>query len=181
MRIVKLNRKLKNVTNLDILNKIINIQNSYYFIEPDTLNEFLDIDNYKNSKLILYTIYTILKSNNLTPTELQPTPQHGLQLSNPTTKESYGIYHLHLRNKYILIWYLVITPEHGNTIKLEYLPHPPPKDDYRTIVKDIYSRDDFGYNSDIGELFTNIPNIIKESKKYISLYKTFINNSKNTL
>lgn len=175
MKTVQISKKLKNFTVPEIIDNISELGSGDY-ITNNVKNILSNISDERNAKLVLYVIHTILKSNNLSPKELRPTPEHGIQLSNPTTKEPYGIYHIHLRNKYVLIWYLVINPEYGNIINFEYMPHPPPNDDYRTVVKDIYNRGDFGYNSDKGEFFMNIPNIIKESNKYISLYKQFINN-----
>lgn len=106
MPTIQISKKLKKLAVSELVGKIYHItktsKDGMFTIEK--LSEILKpIKNEKNAILVLYIIYTILKTDNLSPKELFPKPKHGIELSNPYTKQLYGIYHVHLRDNYVLV------------------------------------------------------------------------------
>ncbi len=74
---------------------------------------------------------------------------------------------------------VVIIPKELRKYDSEYLKHPPQNDNYRTIISDIYKRDDDGYNYNFNEYFIKLFNIlnfdINENKilNFLSYIKKF--------
>ena len=73
------------------------------------------------------------------------TPSNGIEFYNKQTHKYLGIYHIHLSNidKSVLLWYFKYN-ENGIFVHFEYIIHP--NDDYKQILKDIYNRNDDGFN-----------------------------------
>lgn len=88
-----------------------------------------NIDNDTNIRLLYYVLYEILSQDTLTPT-LNNTPTNGLLLFNKETNKSYDIYHVHLEEGCILLWYLIWN-EKSMSIHFDYIKHPTVNDDYK--------------------------------------------------
>ena len=165
----------RNLNKYDInffYNFIKTYKESVYIINNDHLYKLLSNIEYSNLKIVLYTIYQILINDSLYPTSLFPTPSNGIELKNPDTQDLLGIYHAHLNDEYILIWYLTWNEE-GQIIKFEYIKHP--SDNYKKIINEIYNRNDDGFNIEFGEYFKDITNIVKYNiNEKILHFKDFI-------
>jgi len=171
MRIIKIPNEFKNskYTFEWFYNVIKSQKSSIYLINKEILNEILLIENLENLKLVLYIIYKILIQNSLTP-NISPTPSNGIEFKNPNSNEYLGIYHAHLNDGYVLIWYLIYN-EYGYCLNFDYIKHPPANDNYKTIIKDIYGRNDDGFNLEYDEYFINLFNILNFDIKEIKILK----------
>ena len=121
----------------------------------------------------MYVIYQILKNNDISPSSLNPKPSNGIELKNPTNLKPLGIYHIHLDDKYVLLWYLEWN-ETGYSIKFLYEKHPPMNDDYRTIIETIYKDDNDGYNFELSDYFKNLKNILNFDISEVMKFDEFL-------
>lgn len=121
--------------------------------------DILSIPNLENLRLSLYIIYSISRSNSIIP-PIHPTPKDGIELKNKSNYTGFGIYHAHLNDSNVLIWYLTWSNK-GYIIKFRYIEHPPLSDDYRSIIQEIY-KDSIGFNISIGEYFTDLESLLKD-------------------
>ena len=169
MNVIKIPRNYKQYDILFFFNFIKTYTESKYIINKQQINNISKIDNYDNQQLILYVIYEILISDNLVA-PVFPTPNNGMKLIINKDKESFhsGIYHAHLNDEYVLIWYIT-WDEYGVHLNLEYLKHP--SDDYKSLIKRIY-KVEYGYNENYYDYFINISKIIKEN--IITKFKRFL-------
>lgn len=138
----------------------------------NVVNNIKNNNNYNDSKLIIKNLYYflykyIIKDN---PKEFLNIDDGGipvgrLELKNKDSNKGFGIYHCHLSNidKSILIWYPIINKK-GYFMNLEYFKHPT-NNKYDYLIKEIYYRNDDGYNLEIGEYFIDL--------KYLLPNKTF--------
>jgi hypothetical protein len=134
----------------------INTKKSDFIFDIDNI---LIIKNSRNLLLSLYIIHLISISNDISANNINPKPLNGIQLINPENNKLIGIYHAHLNDNFILIWYLCWN-ENGYIIKFEYLIHPPANDNYQSIIKEIYKRNDDGFNLELNDYFINLNNIV---------------------
>jgi hypothetical protein len=138
----------------------IKTYNSEFYIDIKRLDNLIDrINSEINIKSILYVIYQILINNDLSPSSLNPKPSNGIELRNPTNLNPLGIYHIHLDDKYVLLWYLEWN-DNGYSIKFLYEKHPPTNDNYRTIIESIYNGNNDGYNFELEDYFKNLKKIL---------------------
>jgi len=177
MNIAKIPKPFKNYENAWFINFI----NTFKFISFDInkleIAKLIDLSNESNIKIILYTIHQMLVCDSINPPTINPKPTNGIELKNPNTSELFGIYHIHLNDGFVLLWYLIWN-ESGQHIKFNYLKHPPSNDNYKTIIKEIYKRNDDGYNLDIESYFINSQHILNSyiNEKIIMTFKDFIKN-----
>lgn len=173
MRIVRIPKEFRGYDYKFYLNFIKTYKESSFLIDSKSLNSLLEIDT-KNITLSFYVIYQIILGDSLSPNSINPKPSNGIELRNPNTKDLFGIYHVHLEMGYVLLWYLTWN-RRGYTIKFDYLPHPPPNDNYETIIKNIYTKNDDGFNIDMGDYFINLFKILNFdiSEHIILRFKNF--------
>lgn len=158
LRVVRIPKEFKKYNYSFYYNFIKSYKDSLFQIDNKSLLALLNIDS-NNIVLSFYVIYQILISNDLSPSSLNPKPSNGIELTNPNTKKLLGIYHIHLDSGYVLLWYLR-WDEKGHFINFEYIKHPPSNDNYETIIKNIYKRNDDGFNIELNDYFINLYKIL---------------------
>ena len=175
MRILKIPRPFIGYSD-DWFKKFIETYNSNYQVDINYLNNLISTIENVNIKLLLYLIYQILLTNELSPLSLNPKPLNGIEFRNPNNNKQLGVYHIHLNDGYVLIWY-VSWNEMGIMLNFKYLKHPPSNDNYTKILKEIY-KSEYGYNFELGDYFKDLTNIlnfnINEILNYYNFVKTFI-------
>lgn len=140
----------------------INFIRSYdsrFYINGIYLNLILSKVDEVNINIVLYVIYQILINDNLSTSSLNPKPSNGIELLNPFNLKPIGIYHVHLKNGYVLLWYLEWN-EMGYSLRFLYEKHPPMNDNYKTIIESIYNGDNDGYNIELQNYFKDIKSIL---------------------
>lgn len=170
MRVINLPNKYKKLSADELFQKLDSFRFSKYILSEKISEILAKIKDFENLKIILYILISILENNNLAPSNLNPKPSNGIQLSNPDTKFPLGVYHVHLNNSYVLIWYIT-NNRFGKNIIMEYIKHPPGNDNYLTILQDIYSRNDDGFNEDRNVYFKDST---KETYFDITIYENII-------
>lgn len=157
----------------------------WYFLELYTLNSIFSfeydtevcIENMPdNDKLTsLYVLYKIIKNDNLLP-NINLKPNRGILFRNRNKKDilsndllkydPLGIYHCHLNNDMVLIWYIEKNLNNF-IIRIKYIKHP--SDNYKNILTEIY-KNDLGYNLIKMEYFKDyFKNVYLSERKYIFL------------
>jgi len=149
------------------------------------INSITKNNNIKNSDLIvenfLYFVYRFIDCDNEYPNlKLSEggVPLNGIEMYNFNTRKYLSIYHIHLSeiDKSVILWYIKFN-KNGFTVQFEYLKHP--DDDYKSIIEEIYNRNDDGYNFSEGDYFKNLKNItetnIKEKFIFIKTFEKFCN------
>lgn len=177
----------KNHTNKNdefYLKFINNTEFDYFIRKSNIINTISKIkkNNIKNSEFVihnfLYFVYRLIESNYFIP-NLEYSeggkPISGYEFINKNNSELLGVYHIHLSkiDNSIIVWYLVLTSK-GISIKFEYLIHP--GDDYKTIIKDIYKRNDDGYHFTKNEYFIKLNKLLNFNvqEKLITKFKNFL-------
>jgi hypothetical protein len=89
-------------------------------------------------------------------------PENGFEFINNQTNNGYGIYHCHLSNidSSILIWYPIVN-KNNYFIHIEYLKHPT-NYQYEQIIKDVYYKNDNGYNVNEYDYFINLKHLLPD-------------------
>ena len=127
-------------------NSDFNIKNDVYELLPNISKD--------NEILILYVLYKII-TDNILDVNISPTPRNGLSFTDLDNKpNSLGIYHCHLKNNMVLIWYVEKDSNNDFNIKIEYIIHPTLTDNYKITLKNIYKNKD-GFNTITGDYFSN--------------------------
>jgi len=147
---------------------------SKYQIDIKYLLNFISkIEEDDNIKPILYILYQILLTNDLSPIGLNPKPSNGIELKNPTNNKPFGIYHLHLNEQYVFIWY-ASWDKNGIFLNFRYIKHPLGNDNYETIIKEIYKNSN-GYNFELENYFNDLLMILNFNINEVLRFKEFIN------
>ena len=129
MREVKIESKYKGVNFLD---KIYD-KDSRFLIDNETESLLYNIDSV-NIDIVGYIVYRILESDTILP-DIYDRPRSGLEFLDKNNSEEMYIFHAHLKNEMILIWYIdYINGDYY--LRLKYLKHP---NSYKDILKEIYS------------------------------------------
>jgi len=115
-------------------------------------------------KNFLYFLYKYTKIDNITkPLDESDggIPTAGFEFINKETYTGCGIYHCHLSNidTSVLVWYPILKSNNKQYVHIEYLKHPSVSQ-YENLIKDIYNRNDDGYNINIGEYFSNSKHLL---------------------
>lgn len=103
-------------------------------------------------------------------------PEHGFELIDKKHNIGLGIYHAHISysNNRVLLWY-VIWLDGQPSIHFDYITHP--DDNYEKILKEIYARNDGGYNISQNDYFINIKTHVSPiTENKIFNFKEFIKN-----
>ena len=157
--------------NISFYYKELYSNNSDFNITNDTFNKINGID--KNDEiLILYVLYKIITENKIDPNSINPTPKRGLFFSDLKTKKSLGIYHCHLHDNMVLIWYLEKYSNGDFNLEIEYIQHPR---SYDNILKHIYKNTD-GWNLYTGKYFKDYINTTYLKDHFIQKWFNFIRN-----
>ena len=166
MNPVKIENEYKKI---DFDKELITIDSDYY-LDSETLILLDDID-ISNRDTVKYVVYKILLKSKVF-TDLNPTPKNGIEFVNKINRKEYlGIYHIHLNNEMVLIWYIELK-DNQYYLKLEYLKHPK---SYKDILKSIYNKP-YAYDVYKKEFLKNcIHNTEFNENKYILNFKTFLN------
>jgi hypothetical protein len=173
MNQIRIPKKFKNKDQIFILTKIADVKNIFLF---DIENIHLILNQLKNNEdeilNLLYFIYKLLESKEFTPNlekKENSKPRSGYEFLVKSSSKRYGIYHAHLEYG-VILWYFK-SLKNTIFIHFEYMAHP--KDDYRSIIQNIYNRNDGGYNFSENEYFYKLKKLIKE--KLIIKFSDFLN------
>jgi hypothetical protein len=125
MRVVIIPKELRKYDSSWFINFTLSYNDTRFIIdESEIINLINSVSvNSTNLKLVLFIIYSIIISDSLTP-KIRLIPENGIELKNPENSNLFGIYHAHLEEGHILIWYMTFNSD-GYKIKFEYLKHPP--------------------------------------------------------
>lgn len=171
MRIVEIPSSFKNNT-FDKLDIIILDKgyDSNIFITEDELYSLTDIEH-DNKLIIYYIVHKIITDKNLDIKDIK-TPRNGLAFRDLNTKNDLGIYHAHLKNNMVLIWYVVKDGDESYELRLEYINHP--NDGYISILKNIYKLKD-SFHLIKSDYLRNLLNLTYlNENKYILNFLDFI-------
>lgn len=172
-----------NVVKIDT--KFIKYNEAYYYehigyiesdflIENSTLN-YLDSINGDSCLIAYYIVYLIVSGNNLEPNI--NTPKNGLAFnskidSNKSNDITIGIYHAHLPDENVLIWYVVRDEYNELILKVKCIKHP---ESYDTILRGIMKTTD-GYDTIRKQYFKDyLKDTYLKENKYILMFKDFFN------
>ena len=174
MNAVKIPLPFKSYDNSWFINFITTYKSNYFEVRKSELVNIINLADESNIKIILYVIYQIILNDLIDPSSINPKP-NGIELKNPNTLVPLGIYHIHLNDGYVLLWYLIWN-KNNKIIKFEYLQHPPRNDNYKTIIKEIYQRNDKGFNETEVDYFIDIQHILNFdiNENLIMTFKDFI-------
>lgn len=148
-----------------------NIPNKVSFInvENDVLN-YIELIHGKSSLLAYYIVYMIVSNNTLEPNI--NSPRNGLAFSDRLNNVDLGIYHAHLEDSNVLIWYIVKNEYSELLLKVKCIKHP---QSYDTILKEIMKTTN-GYDIVRKQYFKDyINNTYLKENKYVLLFKEFFN------
>ena len=166
-----------NVVEID--SKYLIYDESYYYenipnleksikIENATLN-YIELIHGKSCLLAYYIVYLIISKNTLEP--IINTPRNGLAFSGKLNDIDLGIYHAHLEDNNVLMWYVIKNEYNELILKLKCIKHP---QNYDSVLKEIM-KDPNGYDTTRNQYFKDYMNrtYLKENK-YVLMFKDFI-------
>jgi len=129
------------------------------------------IPNRGDQQIIYYVLYKIITENKL-DIDISPTPNNGLSFTDYDNKpNSLGIYHCHLNNNKVLIWYVEKVSTNILNLEIEYIDHP--TDDYKSVLKNIYKNTN-GYNTITNQYFKNYRSKTYLKDSFIQKWLNFI-------
>lgn len=162
-----------NIKENSFFNKVFAKNKSRYKLSKDLIKEVNDIENRGDRQIIYYVLYKIITENKL-DINISPTPKNGLLFIDFDNKSKYlGIYHCHLNNTKVLIWYVSKDQNDILNLEIKYIDHP--IDDYKSTLKNIYKNTD-GYNIITNEYFKNYRKSTYLKDSFIQKWLNFINN-----
>jgi hypothetical protein len=164
-----------NVKEQGFFNKEFYKNKSDFSLSKEVIKEVNDIENRGDRQIIYYVLYKIITDKKL-DINISPSPKNGLLFTDYDNKpKSLEIFHCHLNNSKVLIWY--VTKDQNDVLNLEikYIDHP--DDDYKSILIDIYKSTD-GYNTVTNEYFKNYQKstYLKDNFIFIQKWFNFIRN-----
>ena len=122
-----------------------------------------------------YIVYLIVSNNTLLPNI--NTPKNGLAFnskidSNKSNDITIGIYHAHLPDENVLIWYVARDEYNELILKVKCIKHP---QSYDTILRDIMKTTD-GYDIFRKQYLKDyLKDTYLKENKYILMFKDFFN------
>jgi len=153
----------------------IEIHNSSFLIKKKNIKVIIDridqTNNFTNAHFIkqnfLYFLYKYTINDNIkNPLDEMDggKPTDGFEFSNKETNTGYGVYHCHLSNinSSVLVWYPIVS-KNGYFLNFDYLESHPTNSEYIKLIKNIYDRNDNGYNINEHKYFSELKHI-HESK-----------------
>lgn len=170
MNVVEVPGSFKNYTIKKMIDMILNISfNSDIFIDENHLLSFDNIDN-DNKLIVYYIIYRIIKDERLNISDIN-SPRNGLAFRDKKSGDIFSIYHAHLKNDMVLIWYVIKNEDDFYELKLEYVKHP---DKYENILRRIYT-DCESYSLEKNDYLKNLyKNTYLKENKIILKFLEFI-------
>jgi hypothetical protein len=160
-----------NVKEQVFFNKSFTKNKSNFILSKELIKEVNDIENRGDRQIIYYVLYKIITDNKL-DINISPTPKNGILFTDLKNKpNSLEIFHCHLNNSKVLIWY--VTKDQNDILNLEikYIDHP--SDDYKSILKNIYKNTD-GFNTITNEYFKNYQRSTYLKDSFIQKWIEFI-------
>lgn len=141
-----------NIKDQSFFNKSFAKNRSIFDISKDIIIFVNSLNNRGDRQIIYYVLYKIITENRL-DVNISPTPNNGLLFTDYDNKgNSLEIFHCHLNNDMILIWYVEKDSSNNLNLKIEYIKHP--NDNYKLVLKNIYKNTD-GFNIITNEYFKN--------------------------
>jgi hypothetical protein len=132
--------------------KRISNNKSDFEIPKSLMKDISLIQNRGDQQIIYYVLYKIITENKL-HVNISPKPNKGLLFTDYDNKpNTLEIFHCHLNNNKVLIWYVSKDSNNNLNLEIEYIDHP--DDDYKSVLKNIYKNTD-GYNTIINQYFKN--------------------------
>ena len=149
---------------------------SDFLLDNDFFNTINDIDIY-NRRTVTYIVYQIILNNDLKPNILQK-PNGGFSFRDKVNKKygpSLGIYHVHLENEMVLLWYVEKRLDGELYLNIDYFKHP---NNYIDQLRNIY-KSNYGFNIENNTYFkNNISNTYLKENRYILFFKNFLSKIK---
>jgi hypothetical protein len=173
MNVVNINKKHLGYNN-DFYYINIPLINSKFKVE-DNLVDYLETIHGDSCLIAYYIVYLIVSGNNLEPNI--NTPKNGLAFnskidSNKSNDITIGIYHAHLPDENVLIWYVVRDEYNELILKVKCIKHP---ESYDTILRGIMKTTD-GYDTIRKQYFKDyLKDTYLKENKYILMFKDFFN------
>jgi hypothetical protein len=164
-----------NVKEQSFFNKAFSKNKSNFKLSRYLLKSVNDFENRGDRQIIYYVLYKIITENKL-HINVSPIPKNGLSFIDLNNKPtSLGIYHCHLNNSKVLIWYVTKDSSNNLNLEIEYIDHP--SDDYKQVLKNIYENTQ-GYNTITGQYFKDYrtSTYLKDSFIFIQKWFSFIDN-----
>ena len=164
--------EINNKDYLFLVNKLLK-NKSKFIISSLIINFAKNIENRGDRQIILYVLYKIITDIKL-DLDISPIPKNGLEFNDYNNDNPLGIFHCHLNNDKVLIWYVEKINDKLN-IKIEYIDHP--QDNYESVLKKIYNSP-YGYNMNINEYFKNYKSETYLKDSFVFTWTDFIKNEK---
>ena len=162
-----------NIKEKPFFNKEFSKNKSDFKLSKNLLKFVNEIENRGDRQIIYYVIYKIITEGKL-DIDISPTPKNGLSFTDLDNKpKSLGIYHCHLNNSKVLIWYVSKDSDNNINLEIQYINHP--SDDYKSVLKYIYENTD-GYNTVTNQYFKDYrgSTYLKDSFRFIKKWLSFI-------
>ena len=170
MNVVEVPNSIKQYSFSKLEDLILSInQKSIIYIDDNHLLSFDNIDN-DNKLIVYYIIYRIIKDERLNISDIN-SPRNGLAFRDKKSGDIFSIYHAHLKNDMVLIWYVIKNDDDFYELKLEYVKHP---DKYDNILRRIYT-DSESYSLEKNDYLKNLyKNTYLKENKIILKFLEFI-------
>jgi len=153
-------------------NKSFAKNKSKFNLSKELLKFVNNIQNRGDRQIIYYVIYRIITDKDIVNIGISPTPNKGLSFIDYDNKpNSLGIYHCHLNNNKVLIWYVSKDANDILNLEIEYIDHP--TDDYKSVLKNIYTNTN-GYNTITNQYFKNYRSKTYLKDSFIQKWLNFI-------
>ena len=171
MNIVEIDRKYKGYDNDFYYINIPQIDSK--FKVDDDLVDYLETIQGDSCLIAYYIVYLIVSGNNLEPNI--NTPKNGLSFNSKIDSDKsndiiIGIYHAHLPDENVLLWYVVVDEYNELVLKIRCIKHP---EKYDLILRDIMKIPN-GYDIYRKEFFKDyLKHTYLKENKYILMFKEF--------
>jgi len=152
-------------------NKSFAKNKSKFNLSKELLKFVNNIQNRGDRQIIYYVIYKIITENKL-HVNISPRPNKGLLFTDYDNKpNTLEIFHCHLNNNKVLIWYVEKDYNDILNLEIEYIDHP--TDDYKFVLKNIYKNTN-GYNTITNQYFKNYRSKTYLKDSFIQKWLNFI-------
>ena len=167
MKIVEINDEYKNFK-IDDYDDLIQDSESMISVNRECLNS-IEMIHGESCILAYYIVYLIVSSDSLIPNI--KTPSNGLMFGDKSNNSKIGIYHAHLKDENVLIWYVEKNNSNDLILKVNCIQHP---NKYEPILKEIMNSSN-GYDTIRGMYFKDyIKDTYLKENKLILMFKDFL-------
>lgn len=163
---------------VEIPKDFLKLNKEYYYVEIpdiecdyDIEQELLDhIESIHGSSCLLayYVVYLIVSENTLLPNI--KTPRTGLPFFDKITNTNLSIYHAHLEDNNVLIWYVDKNDSNDLILRIKCIKHP---NKYDSIIKEIMLLPNSYDTINDRYMKDNINNTYLKENKFILMFKEF--------